>query len=92
MGTYILERRNTPGGHDHGRSHWLARRPECWCGVQLQRGRQLLGQVENMERMARKKRTAKEQDPMLKRARAKVAKWAEEEEEARLHLKEARAK
>jgi tetratricopeptide (TPR) repeat protein len=64
----------------------------AWCGVQLQRGRKLVGQVEELEKAARNKRAIKEQDPMLKRARAKVSKLVEKEEEARTQLKEARAK
>lgn len=64
----------------------------AWCGVQVQRGRKLLGQVEELEKTARKKQSLKEETPKLKRARAKLAKLIEKEEVARTKVKEARAK
>jgi hypothetical protein len=64
----------------------------AWCATQIHRSRKLVDQVENFEKASRKKRSVKNDDPELKRARAEVAKLTQEEEETRAKQREARAK
>ncbi len=58
-----------------------------WCGVQLQRGRALLGQLESMEKAARKKRANKAESAELIAKRAELATFNAAEASAGIQLK-----